>query len=298
MLLLLLACTSPKDDSADPGPAAAPCWDDLAVGASAVVAEGFVDGTEGIALVGERLFVSVPDGVVEVLPDGSNVPLVTTGHALGLAPRGGGLLLADPGEFTLDGSGADGRVLAIGLDGSVETLAEGLPNPNFVAVTPWGTVLVSDDTNETLWELDDGATVWLEGIPSPNGLGFSPAGDALYVATTFLPDPPIWAVPVGADHAPGSAEALTTFATASAPDGLAVTADGRVLVAANLAGALIEVDPGTGGTAVLAQDLESPASLAFGDGLTWDACSVYVTSLYGSVVTRVSVGQTGAPLPE
>lgn len=296
MLLVLLACAPATDDSAAPvGPA---CWDDLAPGAAVPVADGFDAGTEGVAFIGDRLFVSVPDGVVEVLPDGTTAALATTGHALGLAPHAGALLVADPGEFTLDGSGTDGRVLEVGLDGVVTPLAEGLPNPNFVAVTPWGSVLVSDDTNTTIWEIAGATSAWLDGVASPNGLGFSPNADTLYVATTFAPDPPVSAVPVGVDGAPGTPVSLATLPTASAPDGLVVEADGRVLVAANLAGELVELDPTSGASVVLAQGLDSPASLAFGDGTTWDACSVYVTSLYGHAVTRVAVGRGGAPLPE
>lgn len=294
-LLLLFACAPSGSDVGDTGPTVddtgPACFDDQPVGAVLPVATGFSAGTEGVARVGDRLFVSVPDGVVEVLPDGTTVPLATTGHALGLATRDGGLLVADPGEFTLDGSGADGRVLAVGLDGAVDVLADGLPNPNALAVTPWGTILVSDDTNTSLWEVTgDGADVWLDGPPSPNGLGFSPDGATLYVADTFVPDPPLLAVPVGASHVAGTPTTVTTFPTASAPDGLTVAANGDVLVAVNLAGLIERVDPATGESTILADGLDSPASLTFGDGQTWDACSVYVTSLYGDTVSRVVTG--------
>lgn len=293
LALLLSACAGKGDDSGVP---ADQCWTDLAPGDTATVATGFGDGTEGAAFVDGRLFVSVPDGVVEVLADGTTVPLATTGDALGLAPADGALLVADPGEFTLDGSGDDGRVLRVSLDGEVTVLADGLPNPNFVASTPWGTALVSDDTNETVWEVADGvATPWIEGIPSPNGLGFSPDGATVYAASTFIADPPLWAAAVTGTAA-GTPTALATFPTGSTPDGLAVAADGRVLVALNLAGDLAAVDPATGAAGTLATGLDSPASLAFGEGDEWDACSVYVTSLYSDAVTRVALGFPGAPV--
>jgi len=295
MLLALAACTgTPGDDSAT----LFLCGDDLAVGAVEEVAGGFDAGTEGLAFLGGRLFVSVPDGVMEILPDGTVLRVATTSSALGLAPWSGGLALAAPGDFTLDGSGEDGEVLHVELDGTVSALAQGLPNPNFVAPSPWGALLVDDDTNETIWQLGDtGALPWLEGVPSPNGMGFSPDGTTLYVASTFVADPPLWAVPVGADGAPGTPVAVATLPTASAPDGLAVAADGMVLVAANLAGELVWVDPATGDTDTLVSGLDTPASLAFGDGDTWDACSVYATSLYGDTVVRVAAGRPGPILP-
>jgi hypothetical protein len=63
-----------------------------------------------------------------------------------------------------------------------------------------------------------------------------------------------------------------------------------VLVAVNLGGLIARVDPSTGEATVVADGLDSPASLTFGDGQTWDACSVYVTSLYGDTVSRVVTG--------
>lgn len=297
-LLLLAACApaaDKADDTGDPGGAPA-CWTDLAPGEAVAVAEGLTDGTEGVAFVDGRLFVSVDDGVVEIGPDGTTTPLATTGAALGLAPAEGGLLVADPGEFTLDGSGDDGRVLFVGLDGSVTELATGLPNPNFVATAPWGEVLVSDDTHDTLWAVGKGgARVWVEGVTSPNGLGFSPEGDRLFAVSTFTSEPPLWVVPVDAGGAPGAPSAWVDLPAGSAPDGLAVDGDGGVLVALNLAGELARVDP-DGGLTTLASDLPTPASLAFGEGADWDPCSVYVTSLFGSEVWRVATGRTGVPL--
>lgn len=297
MFLLLLACAAPPaDDSASS--TSSVCRGDLAPGAVEEVATGFTSGTEGLSFVGGRLFVSVPDGVMEVLPDGTVARLATTTSALGLAPWSGGLAVAAPGAFTLDGSGDDGEVLHVGLDGVVDPLAQGLPNPNFVVATPWGSLLVDDDTNETIWQLGDtGALPWLDGVPSPNGMGFSPDGRTLYVVSTFVSDPPLWAVPIGADGAPGTPVALATLPTASTPDGLAVAADGSVVVAANLAGELVAVDPNTGATTTLASGLDTPASIAFGDGETWDACSLYATSLYGDAVVRVGLDRAGPIVP-
>ena len=289
-IVLLAACTPADTD------APSVCWTDLAAGATAVVASGFTDGTEGIAFSDGHLFVSLDSGVTEILPDGSTADAMPIPHALGLAPADGGVLVADPGEFTFDDT-VDGGVAY--LPGTGAPFATGIPNANALAWAPWGELLVSDDTGDTVWAIDGStARVWLSGVPSPNGLAFSPSGDALYVATTFAADPPIWRVPVSADGTPGTPVAIATLATGSAPDGLAVGADGAVYVAANLAGAIVRVDPGTGATTEIARGLDSPASLAFGAGDDADPCSLYATSLFGESVTRLSTGGAGLPVPQ
>lgn len=107
LFALLSACTSPStDDTAPPADTAADvCWQDLSPGTTVPLTNGLTGGTEGLAFVGQHLYVSVDDGVIEVLADGSTTPLTTTplksaGHALGLAPWDSGLALADPGEGT------------------------------------------------------------------------------------------------------------------------------------------------------------------------------------------------------
>lgn len=293
-MLLLLACAGGTDTAA-PDTAASTCWDDLAAGEVATLADGFTSGTEGVAFSAGRLYVTSPGAVSELGPDGATGASTSLDHALGLAPADGGVLVADPGEFTLDGSGDDGHLRFVDDAGGVTDLAGGMPNPNFVTATPWGDVLVSDDTGDVIYAVDgDGAVrTWLDSVPSPNGMAFSPAGDALYVVSTFTPDPPLWRVPVDASGTPGAPEVLATFATASAPDGLAVDAAGDPWVALNLAGELVHVDLATGDATTFASNLPTPASLAFGAGANFDACSLYVTSLYGDTVSRVATGTPG-----
>lgn len=300
-LLLLAACTgaAPSDDhpADDTGATPSVCWADLAPGDAAPLATGFAAGTEGLAFVDGRLYVSEPTGIVEVGADGTVMPLATLDHALGLAPGAGTVLVADPGAFTFDGSGDDGRVLAVDLaaaGGATTELAAGMPNPNFVASTPWGDLLVSDDTGEHIYAVRDGAVrTWLTGVPSPNGMALSPDNAALYVATTFLPEPPLWRVPLGADGTPGTPEAIVAFDTGAAPDGLTVAADGAVWVALNLANEIARVDPATGTVEVYTDAVTTPASLAFGAGSDFDPCSLYVTELYGDTVWRVATGGPG-----
>jgi sugar lactone lactonase YvrE len=158
-----------------------------------------------------------------------------------------------------------------------------MPNPNFL-VNLDGTVLVSDDTAAIY---ANGAT-WLDAVPSPNGMGI--LGDTLYVVSTFEPEPPLWAVPL-VDGVPGEPTVVTRFDTGSAPDGLAIDADGGVWVALNLDGELVRVDPTTGTITDRVTGLTTPASLTFGGD---DPCSLYVTELYGDTVWRVPTAYTGA----
>ena len=226
-MLLLLACAGPAADDSAP---ASTCDSD--VGAVETVASGLTGGTEGISFVNGTLYVTQSEAVLSIAPDGTVSTLAKVSSALGLAPGVDTLLVAAPGEFTLDGSGKDGGVLRVGVDGSVETLLTGLPNPNFLAVSSTGTVLVSDDTNEVLWTLD--GAEWLTGIPSPNGMAFSPDFSTLYVVSTFTTDPPLWRVPVSGGTA-GTPEEVATLPTGSAPDGITVDTDGNIWVAANVA---------------------------------------------------------------
>ncbi|MDP2307759.1 MAG: SMP-30/gluconolactonase/LRE family protein [Pseudomonadota bacterium] len=298
LLLLLAACTgAPKDDTGE-APVVDVCWTDLAPGDAAPVATGFADGTEGVSFVDGRLYVTVPTGVVEVGADGTVTPIVTLDHALGLAPAEGGLFVADPGEFTFDGSGDDGRVHFVDLGiGAARMILSGMPNPNFIATLPSGGLLVSDDTIEEILHADGADVAVWTSLPSPNGMALAPDASALYVATTFVTDPPLWRVPLAADGTPGTAEVVTTFDTGAAPDGLAVSADGAVWVALNLENEIVRVDPETGEDDTLTTAVTTPASLAFGAGEAFDPCSLYVTELYGDTVWRVATGTPGAPIP-
>lgn len=310
LLSLLLACTDPTPSSDDTGASddtgGSPQDCPAAELSPVPLAGGFSDGTEGLAFAQGRLFTSAPEGLYEIAADGSTTLRTSWTQALGLAPAGDGLLVADPGEFTFDGSGDDGRLLRAGLDGgAVEVRASGMPNPNFVVATGWGEVLVSDDTGERIYAVDSavesGGAVrtWLDGVPSPNGMGWSPDGGTLYTVSTFSTDPALWAIPVDASGVPGTPVAVTTFETGAAPDGLVVDRDGGVWVALNLAGEVQRVDPATGDVTDAIEGLSSPASLAFGaEGTGFDPCTMYVTSLFGDTVSSVAVGRRGAAIPE
>lgn len=275
---LLLACVD--EPAPDPVDTAGGCE------AGDPVAFAALSHTEGITFSDGRLFVTSPDGLFELDDSGNATSILALEQSLGLAPSTEGVLVADPGEFTFDGSGSDGKLLHVAFGGEPTILATGMPNPNFLANLD-GTLLVSDDTAAIY---ANGAT-WLDTVPSPNGMGI--AGDTLYVVSTFEPEPPLWAVPL-TDGVPGAPLVVTRFDTGSAPDGLALDVDGGVWVALNLAGEVVRVDPTTGTITDRITGLTTPASLAFGAD---DPCSLYVTELYGDTVWRIPTAYTGAVVP-
>ncbi|WP_062364926.1 SMP-30/gluconolactonase/LRE family protein [Variovorax paradoxus] len=121
----------------------------------------------------------------------------------------------------------------------------------------------------------------LGNVPSPNGVALSPDGKLLYLAVTR--GNCVWRVPLLAD---GSVAKVSQFFTSygpSGPDGLAVDAEGRVIVA----------NPGLGYVWLLNARAEpivvlrgpagaSTTNLAFGGK---DRCTLYVTdSTHGNIL--------------
>ena len=299
-LSLLVGCAP----GATPDAGAPRCPLGRAPGEVRVLARG-LGGTEGIAFTAEgRLFVTAGEDVVEVLADGGTRRHAHVPSAVGMASWRGALAVASAD----DGSGTTGAfcdphrrggVYQVFADGGTALLAGDLGQPNFLAVTPRGTLLVADDcaASTRLHEVDaaGASTVWLEGVPSANGVAYSPAADALYVASTFTDPPVLWKVPVDAEGRPGTPAQLVTFAPSSTPDGIAVDADGNVYVALNVLGELRRVTP-AGEVSLLARHVDFAASLAFGQGPGFEACSLYVTSLLSGEVSEVYVGVPGRPL--
>jgi len=132
----------------------------------------------------------------------------------------------------------------------------------------------------------------LHNVPSPNGVALSPDGRVLYLAVTR--GNCVWRVPLLPD---GSVAKVSQFFTSygpSGPDGLAVDAQGRVLVA----------NPGLGVVWVLNGRAEpelvlrgvpgsSTTNLAFGGA---DRRTLYVTDSTHGRVLRAPMDVAGLPL--
>lgn len=279
------------------------CWTDLAVGELETFYAGFTTGSEGLAFGADgQLYVTTNDAgdgtIWRLDPDAEASEFAKVPYALGLAPlTDGGFIVASIGE----NNAADGAVYRVDAQGNASELATGIDSPNFVAIAPDGAALISDDFDTRVFRVtpDGQLSVIIEAIESPNGLAYSPDGAFFYAASTFTPLGQLTRYEVGADGLPieASAVEILQLGQASTPDGIAVDVDGRVYVAANLPGQIWRVDGSLGelqAGELVAEDLPSPASLAFGQGPDFDPCSVYVSSLFGNRITRVHVGVPGA----
>ncbi len=253
--------------------------------------------TEGITFDSDgNLYVSaqdptddqVDDQLLDVGTDGTNETVAEAESILGLESDTRGIVAA--------GIDTSSILLIDPSDGTNDVIASGPPlgDPNFVVTTAWDTILVSDDRRGegTIYEVtfDGNVSTWVNGVPTPNGMVFSLDGRTLYVATTFE-ETGLWRVPVSAGGEAGTPEKWVEFPSNSAPDGVAIDSEGNVYVALNTAGEIAKVDP-QGNATTLATGLLGPASLAFGQG-DFDPCSIYVTSLFSTELSRVGAGVLG-----
>ncbi len=129
-------------------------------------------------------------------------------------------------------------------------------------------------------------------IPSPNGVALSPDGKVLYLAVTR--GNCVWRVPLLPDGSVAKVSQFFTSYGASGPDGLAVDAQGRLLVA----------NPGLGYVWVLNSRAEpvhvlrgpagaSTTNIAFGGD---DRRTLYVTDSTHGHILRTTLDVAGLPL--
>jgi len=292
--IVLVGCGSGSSGTGGTGGTVRACATDIAVGEVQAFGPPTTPFfTEGITFDATgRLFVSALDDaprsndqLLEIMTDGSSEFVTEADSLLGIASDARGIVAA----------GFDtGELLLIHPDtGANEVIASGLGKPNFVVITPWDTILVSDDTtgentiDEVTWE--GAVSPWVQGVPTPNGMVFSLDARTLYVASTFT-EPGLWRVPVDENGKAGTPEKWVSLP--SFPDGVAIDSEGNVYVALNFpANKIAKIAP-DGIVTTLAEGVDSAASLAFGQG-DFDPCSLYVTSLLGTQLWRVGTGIPG-----
>jgi gluconolactonase len=250
--------------------------------------------TEGVTFdASGKLFVSsledevgVDDQLVELATNDAWEVVAEAESILGLASHRTGIIAA--------GFGTGQLLLIDPATGAVDVLAENLGAPNFVVVTPWDTILVSDDSpgTSTIREVtfDGVVSVWVEGVPTPNGMVFSLDKEWLYVAATFEEEG-LWRVRVSEDGEASVPEKWVAFDDLTAPDGVTIDSEGNVYVALNFKGEIARVTP-DGTDSIIADGLHNVASLAFGRG-EFDHCSIYATDLGGTQLSRVGIGILG-----
>jgi sugar lactone lactonase YvrE len=276
--------------------------------APTVLVDGKFARCEGIAFNGEgNLYVSGNASLWRVSTDGEITHVTHLYTNLGLAPIGErDILMADFGPTNRFNHGAnvDGIVWRITPEGQKTRVVDGgIGDPNFVLVLSDGSFLVSDDATDEIFLVgaDRSIRLFSDAVGHPNGLALSPDGSTLYVAQIFeslrplVPDDRVWAVPLEAGQPTGQPTVLARLGDGAANDGLAVDEVGRVYVAANGLGQLWRIDPGSGETTLIAENMPGIGSLAFGKG-AFDRHAIYATSPRTGRVWEVKVGVAGAEL--
>jgi sugar lactone lactonase YvrE len=273
-----------------------------------ILVDGAFRRCEGIAFSGEGvLYVAGNAALWRVETTGEVTKIADMYSNLGLAPIGGrDILMADFGptnRFDL-GPNSDGIVWRVTPEGDATRAVDGgIGDPNFVMVLADGSFLVTDDaTDEILWVGEDGQPRLLtDAVGHPNGLALSSDGRTLYVAQIFESLRPmvtsgkVWKLPFEEGDVAGLPQLLADLGDGAANDGLALDEHGRVYVAANGFGQIWRVDPSSGESVLIAENMPGAASIAFGRG-AFDHEAIYVTSTRTGRVWEVGVGSKGAAL--
>jgi gluconolactonase len=193
------------------------------------------------------------------------------------------------------------EVVRIGHDGTVESYSGPIQVPNYPVFTADGSLLVTDSGdfdgyNGSLWRIGrdgDCRRLDVDVASFPNGLALSPDGAWLYVVESNLPG--VVRIPM-ADGMPAGEPEVALSMPGHVPDGLAVLADGDVLIACYSPDTIYRLHDGE--ATVLAHDprrvvLAAPTNLAFhGPGRTHLA----VGSLGRWHIASADIGLPGAPL--
>ncbi len=271
-----------------------------------VLVEGEFERSEGVAFNGEgNLFVTANRALWVVAKSGEVTKVVDLYSNLGLAPIGErDILVADFGPTNIfrDGENDDGIVWRVSPEGEKRIVAIGIADPNFILVMEDKTLLVSDDGINHIYSVDSAGEVALysDQINHPNGMVVSLDGKFLYVAQIFqrinpiVPDNRVWRIALEKGIPVGSAEMVASPGKGG-HDGLAMDSKGRIYVAGNGEGKIWRIDPATGESILIAENMLGVASLAFGEG-EFDHYAIYATSTRFGTVWRVDVGIGGAPL--
>ncbi len=255
------------------------------------------------------MFVTADDALWEIELDGEVRKVADLHSAVGLAPIGKrDILVADfgPTNAVQHGANRDGLILRFTPEGEKTVVATGIGDPNFILLRKDGSLLVSDDFTNEIWEVAPKTgklTLFTNSIAYPNGMALSKDGRSLYVAQIFrelrpglrpIPcDDRVWKLPLRKGRPAGTPEVLFKTGGVGCNDGLAMDAKGRLYVAANREGKIWRVEPDNKSSLLIAE--QSAASIAFGAG-EFDRKSIYVTELRGGRILKIPVGVSGASL--
>ena len=152
-----------------------------------------------------------------------------------------GLLRMEPGALRRAGTGAPAHVLGHRNSESFRGLNDlTFDRQGRIYFTDQGQTGLHDPTGRVYRYDIERKTLDLviHGVPSPNGVALDAAGKVLFVAVTRANQ--VWRGPILGDGTVSKVGAFRTFFGTSGPDGMAVDAEGRLVVAhASLGGAFV-----------------------------------------------------------
>lgn len=190
----------------------------------------------------------------------------------GLALDGTGHVLVGEGNGIVNGALGNlvpgSRLLRVNLEtGAKSVYATGLQMGNGVVRHPDGTVFASNDIGvlgiDRIAPGGGKAQTHWSPVLSANGLALSPDGRTLYANQTFVPAQ-IAAIPLATPKKPYVAFRAGLLDIAAGLDGMAIDAQGRLLVTAWLSGQVWRIQNGQ--ACVLARGLDRPAAVAVSYG--------------------------------
>ncbi len=263
---------------------------------------GGLDHPEGIA--------PGPDGNVYAGGEAGQIYQVSLGGAVREIATTGGFIYG----VTLDGEGnvyacdfGAAAVMRITPGGDVSTCSTGTADrplrvPNYAAFDLEGNLYVTDSGE---WGADDGlifriapsgeTTLWTQHAPRfPNGCCMSLDGDALLVIESR--GRAISRIPIEDDGSAGTIAPIVDL-IGSQPDGIALAADGTMIVGCYRPDRVFRIDP-DGAVQILAEDpdgvvLNQPANVAF---IGPELERLAVSSLGGWSLMVADIGAVGVPL--
>ena len=147
----------------------------------------------------------------------------------------------------------------------------GLTWPNGVAIDGDGRLWFTEPAEDRVWVADPAPRVVSEAIRAPNGVAFAPDGRVL--VSSMYGDHPAWRL----DPASGAVERVGPPLPEVYGDGIAVAADGRVVVV-DVEGSRILALSDAAAEVLWSDPERAVAGLARGNGLGgWDADRLYAS---------------------